>query len=117
MLTITVELVPGGFAPLRRTIASMRISNMSDLGDCSDYRVVAMEGAHPLTGDPPRNAECMVLAHDRRQSVWALLAKACEEIMKANYDNHHERANCSSVEVQLAIGIDELPDDAPLAET
>jgi hypothetical protein len=85
MLTITVELVPGGFAPLRRTIASMRISNMSDLGDCSDYRVVAMEGAHPLTGDPPRNAECMVLAHDRRQSVWALLAKACEEIMKADF--------------------------------
>jgi hypothetical protein len=29
----------------------------------------------------------------------------------------HERANCSSVEVQLAIGIDELPDDAPLVET
>jgi hypothetical protein len=85
MLTITVELVPGGFAPMRRTIASMRISNVSDLDDCSDYRVVAMEDANPLTGDPPRNAECMVVAHDRRQSVWALLAKACEDVMKADF--------------------------------
>ena len=117
MLRLTIELVPGGFEPLRRTIASMRISNMSDLADCSDYRVETMEAANALTGDPARNAECMVLAHDRKQSVWALLAKACHEILKANYDNHHERANCSSVEVQLAIGIDELPDDAPLVET
>ena len=117
MLRLTIELVPGGFEPLRRPIASMRISNMSDLADCSDYRVETMEAANALTGDPARNAECMVLAHDRKQSVWALLAKACHKILKANYDNHHERANCSSVEVQLAIGIDELPDDAPLVET
>jgi hypothetical protein len=85
MLTITVELVPGGFAPIRRAIASMRISNANDLGDCSDYHVESMEGDNPLTGDPSRKAECMVLAHDRRQSVWALLARACEEIMKADF--------------------------------
>jgi hypothetical protein len=85
MLQITIELVPSGFAPMRRTIASLRISNMSDLADSSDYRIEAMEGANPLTGDPPRKAECMVLAHDRRQSVWALLAKASQEIMKADF--------------------------------
>lgn len=79
----------GGFEPMRRTIASMRISNMSNLADCSDYRIEAMEAANALTGDPARNAECMVLAHDRRQSVWALLEKACHEILKANYDDHH----------------------------
>lgn len=28
------------------------------------------------------------LAHDRRQSVWALLEKACQETIKANYDDH-----------------------------
>jgi hypothetical protein len=72
---------------MRRTIASMQISNMRDLADCSDYRVEAVEAANKLTGDPARNAECMVLAHDRKQSVWALLAKACLEILKANYDN------------------------------
>jgi hypothetical protein len=87
MLRLTIELVPGGFEPMRRTIASMRISNMSDLADCSDYRVEAMEAANALTGDPARNAECVVLAHDRKQSVWALLAKACHEVLKANYDD------------------------------
>jgi hypothetical protein len=91
MLRLTIELVPGGFEPLRRTIASMRISNMSDLADCSDYRVEAMETANALTGDPARNTECMVLDHDRKQSVWALLAKACHEILKANYDDRLDR--------------------------
>src|ERR1700738_2434035 len=87
MLRLTIELVPGGFEPLRRPIASMRISNMSDLADCSDYRVETMEAANKVTGDPARNAECRGLPHDRKQSVWALLAKACHEILKANYDN------------------------------
>jgi hypothetical protein len=32
----------------------------------------------------------MVLAHDRKQSVWALLAKACHETLKANYDDRRE---------------------------
>jgi hypothetical protein len=86
MLTITVELVPGGFAPMRRKIASMRISNLSDLGDCSDYRVVAMEGANPLTGDPPRMATYTVSNHERRQPVWALIEKAAREILRAEYD-------------------------------
>jgi hypothetical protein len=87
MLKLTIELVPGGFEPMRRTIASMRISNMSNLADRSDYRIEALEAANGLTGDPARNAECMVLAHDRRQSVWVLLEKACHEIVKANYDD------------------------------
>ena len=64
-----IKLVLGGFEPMRRTIASMRISNMSSLADCSDYRIEALEAANGLPGDPARNAECMVLAHDRRQSV------------------------------------------------
>jgi hypothetical protein len=90
MLRLTIELVPGGFEQMRRTIASMRISNMSDLADCSDYRVETMETANPLTGNPARNTEYMVLSHDRRQSVWALLAKACHEALKANHDNRCE---------------------------
>jgi hypothetical protein len=75
---------------MRRTIASMQISNMRDLADCSDYRVEAVEAANKLTGDPARNAECMVLAHDRKQSVWALLAKACHETLKASYNDRRE---------------------------
>jgi hypothetical protein len=84
MLKVTIELLPGGFSPMR-TIGSMRISNMSNLADVSDYTVEAMESANPPTGDPPRNAACLMLAHDRRQSVWSLLAKASEEIMKADF--------------------------------
>jgi hypothetical protein len=59
----------------------------------------------------------MVLAHDRKQSVCALLAKACHETLKANYDDRREWTKCRSVEVLLAIGIEELPDDAPFIET
>jgi hypothetical protein len=84
MLIVTVELVPSGFEAMRRTIASMRISNLSDLADVSDYQVEAMEGFNPLTGDPPHRAECIVPAHARKQSVWALLQRACQEIIKAN---------------------------------
>jgi len=51
----------------------------------SPRRVRKLEGANPLTGAPARRTECRVLTNDRRQSVWALLAKACEEIMKADF--------------------------------
>ena len=84
MLVVTVELVPSGFESMRRTIASMRISNASDLADVSDYRVEALEGANPLTGDPARTVECIVPAHARKQSVWALMQRACEEIIKSD---------------------------------
>lgn len=85
MLKVTIELVPGGFEPMRRTVGSMRISNVSDLSDLSDYRVEATEAANKLTGDPPGIAECLVLNHVRRQRVWALLQRACEELMKADF--------------------------------
>ena len=86
MLRITIELVPGGFMPMRRTIATMNIGNLSDLADVSNYRVDAMERANPLSGDPPRSATCTVVGHDRRQSVWVLMARAAEEIMHAEFD-------------------------------
>lgn len=85
MLSITVEIHPGGFTPLRRTIATMRISNLSDLADCSDYRIEILEGPNPLTGSGPRSGECVIAAHDRRQSVWALIQKAAEEIQKSEF--------------------------------
>lgn len=81
MLLVTIELVPAGFGPLTRKIASMRISNLSQLADPSDYCVEAIENANPLTGKPQQNVECVVRAHQRRQSVWALLQRACEEVM------------------------------------
>lgn len=84
MLVITVDLVPGGFTPLRRTIATMNISNISDLAEISDYRIEASEASNPIAGTSPRTVRCVIHGHARAQSVWALLAKASEEIMKTD---------------------------------
>lgn len=86
MLVITIDLVPGGYEPRRRTIGLMRIANLSDLADISDYSVDVMEGANALTGAKPRNASCAVTGHDRRQCVWTLLAKAAEAARKAEFE-------------------------------
>jgi hypothetical protein len=86
MLRIIIELVPGGCRPLRRTIASMNIGNLSDLADISDYKIDAMEAANQLAGTPSRSATCTVVGHHRRQSVWSLIAKAAAEIERAEFD-------------------------------
>ena len=85
MLIITIDLVPGGDESYRHTIGSMRVANLSNLADTSDYSVEVMEAANHLTGSRRRRAACAVRAHDRRQSVFALLAKACAEIMTADW--------------------------------
>jgi hypothetical protein len=76
MLDIIVDLVPGGFEPLRRRIASMTIANITDLADRSDYAVKAVEGANPLTGQPTSSRNAIINDHSRSQSVWTLVAKA-----------------------------------------
>jgi hypothetical protein len=86
MLRIVVDLIPGGFTPLRRTIATMSIANESDLSDRSDYSVEAMEGRNELAGLPPRNMSAVVEQHDRRQSVWILIAKAAAAAAEAKSD-------------------------------
>jgi hypothetical protein len=60
LLAITIDLVPGGYAPMRRTIASMSIVNISDLAEVSDYRIEAFEARNPLTGSPPCSSCCVV---------------------------------------------------------
>jgi hypothetical protein len=45
-----------------------------------------MESTNPLTGTPGRSATCKVLGHDRRSSVWALVAKAADAVQKAEFD-------------------------------
>jgi hypothetical protein len=85
LLVITVDLSPGGDESRRRTIGSMRIANLSDLTDICDYSVEVVEGANPVTGTKARKAACMVLAHDRKQTLWALLAKASTEITRAAF--------------------------------
>ncbi|MCL8483400.1 MULTISPECIES: hypothetical protein [Bradyrhizobium] len=85
MLVVTVDLAPGGDESRRRTIATMYVSNGSNLADVSDYLVTAMEAASPLTGNPAGIVEVKVLSHERKQRVWALLQRASEELMKADW--------------------------------
>ena len=86
MLTIKIDILPSGFAPLKRTIATMRIANLSDLADISDYRIEVLEARNHLTGQPARSATCRVAGHDRRQSVWALVEKAAKAALAAEND-------------------------------
>ncbi|MDA9420965.1 hypothetical protein [Bradyrhizobium sp. CCBAU 53380] len=85
MLVVTVELWPAGSSALRRPLGTMHIGNVSDLAKVSDYHVIAMETANPLTGTPPGIARFSVLAHARRQRVWALLQRACGEATMAEW--------------------------------
>ena len=86
MLIVTIDLVPGGHESYRRTIGSMRIANLSNLANTSDYAVAVVEDANPLTGLPAQTGSCKVVGHDRRQSVWALLSKAADEAMRAEFN-------------------------------
>lgn len=86
MIRIIVELIPSGFAPLRRTIASMTISNESNMADLSDYSVQAMEAKNDLAGLGSRNMSATVEGHDRRQSVWHLIAEAAAAAAEAESD-------------------------------
>ncbi|MCP3471820.1 hypothetical protein NLM33_25130 [Bradyrhizobium sp. CCGUVB1N3] len=85
MLVVTVEIFPGGFETARRTVGTLRIANESNLADVSDYQVVAIRSANPLTDEPAGVAEFRVLGHDRRQAVWKLLQRACEEAIVADW--------------------------------
>jgi hypothetical protein len=76
MLVIKIELWPGGEEQYKTVIARAGIGNLSALADVSDYEVVASESANPLAGTPAWKGRGLVHQHDRRQSVWALVARA-----------------------------------------
>lgn len=76
MLDVVIDLVPAGFEPLRKTIATMSIANCSNLADRSDYLVEATESRNDLARLPARRMSITIEDHDRRQSVWCLIAKA-----------------------------------------
>jgi hypothetical protein len=86
MIHVIIDLVPGGFQPARRTIGTLRIANITELADISDYAVHFMQAANPLAGTNPCHGSCEVRAHDRRQSIWSLIAKAASAAMEAEYD-------------------------------
>jgi hypothetical protein len=86
MLRITVEIWPGGDETRAHAVAIANVANLSDLVDVSDYAVSVSEGHNPVTNTPPWSQRGYVFQHDRRTSVWALIAKvavwAAEEAVK-----------------------------------
>ena len=75
MLRITVEIWPGGDKTRARAVAIANVANLSDLADVSDYAVSVSEGHNPVTNIPPWSQRGHVFQHDRKTSVWALIAK------------------------------------------
>jgi hypothetical protein len=74
VLRITVEIWPGGDKTRARAVAIANVANVSDLADVSDYAVSVTEGHNPVTNRPPWSQRGHLFQHDRRTSVWALVA-------------------------------------------
>jgi hypothetical protein len=75
MLRVTIEIWPRGDKARAHTIATADVANVSDLSYVSDYALSATEQYNPVA-DTPAWSQCgHVLQHDRRASVWALVAK------------------------------------------
>ena len=86
MLVVTIDIVSGGHTLRRKTIATMKIGNISNLADVSDYIIDALEEPNTLIGTGPRSARTFVRGHDRRQHVWPLLAKAAGALAGAEFE-------------------------------
>jgi hypothetical protein len=75
VLRITVEIWPGGDKTRACAIAIANVANLSDLADVSDYAVSITEGYNPVTNAPSWSQRGSIFQHNRRTSVWALVAK------------------------------------------
>jgi hypothetical protein len=75
MLRVTVEIWPGGDKARAHAVAIANVANVSDLANVSDYAVSVSEGYNPVTNTPPWSQRGQIYQHDRRTSVWALVAK------------------------------------------
>jgi hypothetical protein len=76
MLVIRVEIWPAGDERFKTVLARAGIGNLSSVGDVCDYEVVANEAENSLVGTPAWKSRGLLPQHDRRQSVWAIVAKA-----------------------------------------
>lgn len=98
MLRVTVELWPGGSKALARTLAIADITNVSELADLSDYQVLAAEGPNPRAGTAAWEAETRLRDHDRRSSVWSLVAKVALWAAEQAKDKRTGKPNRLSVD-------------------
>lgn len=74
MTQIIVRIVPGGD---KRRAIEHAVAEVSRVGGdvVCDYAVSAGENRNPVTGALDWSARGHIMRHDRRQSIWALVAK------------------------------------------
>ncbi len=79
MLVVKVEIWPGGYEGGKREIARMKVGNISDLADLSDYTAVIEEYGNDRLGIPKSRSTVQVTGHTRRSTVWSLIRKILEK--------------------------------------
>jgi hypothetical protein len=76
LIRVTIEIWPGGCKARAHEVARMDIANISELAPISDYAIWASSGAHRPSGKPAFEARGIIEGHRRKDSIWALVAKA-----------------------------------------
>ena len=82
MIRVSIEFWPNGREERAREIARMNIGNISDLAPVSDYEIWASSDANPL-GQPALVVSGIVVTHRRKDSIWALVAKAAGRVAES----------------------------------
>lgn len=79
MIVCRVEFWPDGNSLRAREIGRIAMENKSDMADVSNYQVLIREEANPMTKSNRVDREFMIDNHLRRQSVFALIARAAQK--------------------------------------
>ena len=82
MIRVCIELHPGGDATRAREIARLDIANISNLAPLSDYAIRAKD-IGGWSGKPAFEASGLTVSHQRRDSIWSLLAVAAARVASA----------------------------------
>lgn len=75
MIQVIVRIIPGGNKKRVVEHAVAELCNVSGSLPISDYAVSAGENQNPVTGALDWSARGHIMRHDRRQSVWSLVAR------------------------------------------
>lgn len=80
MIEVTVSYLPSGVRHRAEEIASLEITNISDLADCSDYQYILRAASSPLTLRGAETHHGIVRGHNRREgNIWTLVQKILEK--------------------------------------
>jgi hypothetical protein len=81
MLVVYVEMWPGGDQSKAYPLGSLAVSNVTQPGDLLDnYQFEIDEAAAPQVGIERLEKKGVILAHNRRQSVWKLIRRAIDTV-------------------------------------